>query len=140
MYKTVITCISICILLLIVSCDQFGESSQEQTPPSPDQVENLLKKVTEYEVAHQDPTAEQGPSWQLCAFYIGAMEAYKATNDALYHDLALRWAQANNWQFRRPRHADYQCIGQVYFELHLLNSAPHRIKATQTTFDNILSD
>jgi rhamnogalacturonyl hydrolase YesR len=68
------------------------------------------------------------------------MEAYKATNDALYHDLALRWAQAKNWQFRRPRHADYQCIGQVYLELHLLNSAPHRIKATQTTFDNILSD
>jgi len=101
-----------------------------------------LQKVATYQVAQLPHVEEQGPSWRLCAFYVGALAAYEATEAASYRELALQWAQANDWQLRssRARNADFQCIGQVFLELYLHDRGPHRLQHTRETFDAIMTD
>lgn len=137
--------IAYCLITLLgaAGCDVIGGKAESQmVPEEPDreEVQKLSKKVTEYEVEHNRPIAEQGSSWQLCTFYIGTLATYGATGEARYRKLAFTWAQANDWQFRRLRHADSQCIGQVYLELYLKEREPHMLHASQEIFDAIMDD
>jgi rhamnogalacturonyl hydrolase YesR len=131
----VLACVSACGIV-----EPGRDASREE--PEPYHVSMLLRRAAEYQVAQLAPIDEQGASWQLCTFYVGALAAYEATGTVYYRDMALQWARANDWQIRssRSRNADFQCIGQAFLELYLQDRAAHRLRGTQETFDAIVGD
>jgi len=77
--------------------------------------------------------------WVLGVFYTGLPAMAKATGEQRYLDAAQHYAESRNWQLDKPetRHADWQCIGQVYLELYLNSAAPRAemIAAIQKNID-----
>jgi rhamnogalacturonyl hydrolase YesR len=69
------------------------------------------------------------------------MAAYRATEEPAYLDSTRAWAVQNDWTLgSRKRHADDQCVGQVYLDLYTETPRPRRIKATRATFRNIMEN
>lgn len=114
------------ILAFVAACG-IAEPDPTALPkePEPQDISALLQRVAGYQVSQLQPIEEQGASWRLCTFYIGALAASRATDSSYYHTLALRWAQANGWRIRanRSRRVDFQCIAQVFLELYLQDRA-----------------
>jgi len=131
------------LLVLGVSCDVSGvERNSVPEIPETGEIREILRASTEYEIDRQPPINEQGSSWRLCTFYVGALSAYRATRRDHYRELASQWAEANDWRFRsdRRRHADFQCIGQVFLGLYFEERDDRKRRATQATMDEIIDD
>lgn len=137
--------LGILLIVTIVGCDVTdGVRSQNASVESldHDQITELLRKVAKYETGRQAPIEEQGGSWRLCTFYAGTLSAYEATAESYYRSLAHRWGEAHEWTFpeERRRHADVQCMGQVFLELYLEDGMPKMLANVKETFDDIRRD
>ncbi len=66
--------------------------------------------------------------WIRGAFYTGIPALYEAAGDPKYLQAAIDYSAGRNWQLDIPdtRHADWQCIGQLYLELYLKEADPAR--------------
>ena len=130
------------LLLMLGACDLggHGRTNGPEERIDSSQVDQLLRSVTEHEFRRQSPTEKQGASWQLCAFYSGVMAAHDATGFPSYRERVRRWAETNEWSIRedRARHADFQCIGQIFLELYRQDRRPHMIEETKSVFDEIM--
>jgi rhamnogalacturonyl hydrolase YesR len=68
-------------------------------------------------------------------YYEGLMALYGIDRDARYYNYAVRGGTSHGWALNTgsaTRHADNQCIGQVYLDLYALDPKPERIRDLQT--------
>ena len=134
-------CISLFSLvgILLVGCTQ-GTGVQDRWNAS-DSTQAVMKSVAQYQLAHLDSDDGSPRGWQQCTFFTGMMAAYEATNAPAYLQAVLRWGSSNRWNLGpRKRHADDQCVGQVYLDLYRRFGDKKFLQATRSTFDHVLAN
>ncbi len=118
-------------------------SAQPAAPamPSADSVRQLMDRAfiymrdnriipPNYDMTAKVVNNQMRNSWISGAFMIGAMEAYKSTGQAHYHDFLMEEAKLLGWKLGRRRHADDHAIGQVYADLYAIHRDPIMIRDT----------
>lgn len=125
---------------LLSGCDGSPGPENPSVEVPREQIIETMRSVREYQLA-QLPEDRKLRGWQHCTFYAGMMAAYRATGDRTYLDSTRAWAERNEWQLgSRKRHADHQCVGQVYLELYREASDGHRIEATRSAMQNVMRE
>ena len=125
---------------LLSGCDGGPGSGNPSSGMSREQVTETMRSVREYQLARL-PDDRTLRGWQHCAFYVGMMAAYRATGEQAYLDSTRAWAERNEWQFGpRKRHADHQCVGQVYLELYEETPEAYRIGPTRSAIRKVTND
>ncbi|WP_263790764.1 glycoside hydrolase family 88/105 protein [Salinibacter sp.] len=138
-----ITTIVLCASLF--GCDSTEnnhyESQRAVDPFRAENIRTVLRTTLDYELGRRSPIEEQGPTWRLCALYVGALSAYSVTGDPYFRRPAYRWAEAHAWSIpdEHTRHADYQCTGQVYLDLYALEKESHMLADTREVFDEVMA-
>lgn len=102
----------------------------------------VMRRACDYQLEWQranegTPQSDINSEWVRGAFYTGVPALYDVTDDAKYLDATLSYADGRQWQLDIPatRHADWQCVGQLYLELYLRDARPHMIEAIQRNVD-----
>jgi unsaturated rhamnogalacturonyl hydrolase len=91
-------------------------------------VVRTLRKVNDHWIgANTDPGNNQ---WARATYMGGDLALYRLTGDRRYLDYARGWAE--KWSYAlntgvTTRHADNQCAGQAYLDLHELEPEPAKI-------------
>lgn len=114
---------------------------------APSAIKDIMRRACDYQLKLQSQDqatsrADINYEWVLGAFYTGVMGMYEATGDEKYLDAAMKYGTAKSWQLDKPetRHADWQCIGQVYLELYLLKKDPQMISGIKKNIDAQMAD
>ncbi|WP_423816155.1 glycoside hydrolase family 88/105 protein [Salinibacter ruber] len=128
------------LAVTLLGCD-IGPTSDSPPPPiSSEEVKKTMRSVRAYELA-QLPNDRKLRGWSHCAFFVGMMASYRATGEQAYLDSTRRWGERNEWELgSRKRHADHQCVGQVYLELYGEEADERRMAPTRTVMDSVVSD
>lgn len=113
----------------------------------PDAIREIMRKACDYQLKIQ--AADQGTSktdinheWVLGAFYTGEMVMTSATGDMKYREAALNYGNKMQWQLAKPetRHADWQCVGQMFLEMYMMKHDPAMIAGIKTNIDRQMAD
>lgn len=103
---------------------------------------DVMRRACDYQLEWQranegTPQSDINYEWVRGAFYTGVPALYDVTGDAKYLEAALDYADGRKWQLDIPdtRHADWQCVGQLYLELYLREAEPHKIEAIRRNVD-----
>jgi len=80
--------------------------------------------------------------WVLGSFYTGVLAMAEASQDERYREKAIQLGERKNWDLDIPdtRNADWQCIGQVYLELFLMEKDPKMLQGIQRNIDAQIAD
>lgn len=138
------------VILLVVGmfgCDSSDTSvavdaAEVDLQGEAQEVATLMEQVRDHQLGLPVTVDEADPrGWQHCAFYTGMMAAYHATRDTAYLLPAVRWAASNRWTpGPRLRHADDQCVGQIYLDLHLRSGDPRMLHPTKAAVDRMIEN
>ncbi|MFI1170774.1 glycoside hydrolase family 88 protein [Streptomyces melanogenes] len=100
--------------------------------PSRYEIVAVLRRVADHWLAaHTDP-GDNG--WARATFFSGLMALHRVTGDARYLAYARNWAENHAYGLIggvTTRHADNQCAGQTYLDLHRLEPEPSKIAAVE---------
>ena len=110
--------------------------------PTPASVLEVMRRAADYQLDLQARDLATSKSdinleWVRGAFFTGVMALVEATSDTKYIDAASTWGARKNWELDIPdtRHADWQCIGQVYLELYLMKRDPAMLAGIKRNVD-----
>ena len=134
--------------LLLAACDLTGGGHDDSGPGSActgfpqgaDSVRSVMAQLARYQA---DIIANPRAGWQQAVYYLGTVEAYRATCDSLYLRQATGWAKALDWQpgtRKYPRHANNLAPSQVYLELYEIEREEHRLAPTRTLMERFPND
>ena len=135
-----------------VICSTSLAAADSQDVFSKDAITAVIKRAADHNLRlqadnKQTSKADINYEWVRGAFYTGVMGLYYATGDEKYLKAALDYSESRNWQLDKPetRHADWQCIGQTYAELFLIQKNregkgdPHRIGGIRKNIDAMIA-
>src|SRR4051812_29977774 len=98
------------------------------SPPNPQEVQNVAKRVNDYWSANR-PGPEDN-DWSRSVYFIGNMAYYQMTGDLGSLDKSWQWAETDSrWQLIggcQTVFAAYQTAGQTYLALYQID--PQRAK------------
>ncbi|MFD5700537.1 glycoside hydrolase family 88 protein [Streptomyces lasiicapitis] len=101
--------------------------------PPRDEIVRVLRRVADHWIgAHTDP-GDNG--WANATFFSGLLALHRLTGAASYLAYARRWAENHAYGLKggvTTRHADNQCAGQAYLDLHELEPEAQKIAAIET--------
>jgi rhamnogalacturonyl hydrolase YesR len=106
-------------------------------------VVDVMQDVRAFHTAHilTYTPRERYNKWIDCAMYTGLTAAHRATRDPVYLDSTEAWAERLDWQLGpRVRHADDQCVGQVYLEMHEERPNVADIAPTLSRMTTVMAD
>lgn len=108
----------IALLVLIGSC-----MLQAQTPDTPPDTKQAMKRVADWQIAHMKEVPYGDLNWVNATFYLGlyrwAELAERENNDSSYFDWLMRLGRRNYWQVdKRMYHADDVCVAQTYLLMY----------------------
>ncbi|HZZ41690.1 MAG TPA: glycoside hydrolase family 88 protein [Tepidisphaeraceae bacterium] len=133
--------ISLLALMTSMACSHASDPGSRSALTSPEVIKPLMLKTFKYQVAEQAKKKADG-GWIRAAFYTGVIAAYRATDDPVYFNQAMDWAEnqghwgpsKGDWRF-----ADNYCNAQVYCELYEMKQDPKMIAASRANFDRIVA-
>ena len=121
------------ILLLSIFAAIMACSGPQTEKLNPEDIKAVMTQVVDWQlqnlkdsVINRAEIDKVGPirddDWIRGTFYSGVMAHYYATSEKKYLDAIMAWGERNNWlPGPKPRHADDQCVAQVYAEVFFLN-------------------
>lgn len=136
------------ILILFIGCSVFKHNSK-QSPNiySEEFIIQIMRKACDYSLDAQEKKLATDKKdinfeWVRGAFYTGVMALYEASKDEKYLNSAINWGEGKKWELDIPetRHADWQCIGQVYLELYLMKKDPRMLQGIKKNIDLQMSN
>ena len=81
--------------------------------------------------------------WTRGVFYEGLLNMYREQQRPEWLDYAVSWGEFHDWYTcsdSQARHADYQCCGQAYIEMYLLDpSHEERMEHIKMRIDDMLA-
>ena len=106
------------IVSLLVSLSMSG-----QLPFQKSEVKEVMKKVADWQIAHQKDVKHGPLDWTNAALYMGMLDwaelAEKESGDTSYYDWLVKLGQRYGWQpDKRMYHADDIAVGQVFVDLY----------------------
>lgn len=109
------------ILLGIIFSSSLPTFSQISFKKS--EVKNIIKKVADWQIAHQKEVKHGEINWTNATLYLGMLEwakmAEEEDQDSSYYKWLLRIGSRNYWQVdQRMYHADDIVISQIYIDLY----------------------
>ena len=117
---------------------------------SRDSIVQIMERVADWQLEHlayEAPLPDGGTQpvtdteWVRGSFFAGIMAAYRTTGNERYLAAALDLGEKNRWQpGPRPRHADDQCIAQMYCEAHAVTGDGRMIAPTVERLDAMVAD
>ena len=106
------------IVSLLVSLSMSG-----QLPFQKSEVKEVMKKVADWQIAHQKDVKHGPLDWTNAALYMGMLDwaelAEKESGDTSYYDWLVKLGRRYGWQpDKRMYHADDIAVGQVFVDLY----------------------
>ena len=114
--------------LLLAGAFAWSATGAPIVLPPTAEVLAVVTRVNDYWIATH--TTPMGNNWNPAVYHVGNLEAWRVTGKPAYYRYALDWAEYHSWQTYNYRpaspstFADYQCCGQVYTALYLLENEP----------------
>jgi rhamnogalacturonyl hydrolase YesR len=93
----------------------------------------LLEKVADWQVAQYGTKNPDG--WIDGTFYAGLMATYATTQQQRFLTRANGWAQANQYAIGGDQSPNFQCAGQTYVELFMIDHVAAHLSPTQKVVD-----
>lgn len=110
-------------------------------------IKDIMWKTCDYQLKLQaadkaTSKADENYEWVRGAFYTGVLAAYRATKDDRYLKATTAYCEGRRWRLDKPdtRHADWQCIGQVYAEMFLMTRNLLRLQGIKQNIDKQMAD
>jgi len=114
---------------------------------NPASIKQLMRTTCDYQLDLQAKNAATNKSdinyeWVRGAFYTGVMVMTEATGDSKYMNAALKYGEEMNWNLAIPetRHADWQCVGQMFLEMYMLRRDPRMLAGIKENIDRQMAD
>lgn len=114
-----------------------------------DEVKATMQKVADWQLNNLVKATHNGfggiesvpqTGWIRGALYSGILATYESTGVKKYLHVTEKWAKANHWKLgERIRHADDQCVVQVYADLYKIKKDPRLIAEANKVFRQIAS-
>ncbi|WP_291529209.1 glycoside hydrolase family 88/105 protein [Bacteroides sp. UBA939] len=88
-------------------------------------IKSLLKRVSDWQIAHPNTSAEHDDlDWTHAALYMGMLDwaalSEREDNDSSYYDWLLRIGRRNHFQVGKwMYHADFIAVGQPFIDLYI---------------------
>ncbi len=133
-----------CLVLILIFNGCLSKTKRQKSADiySEKFIIDIMRKACDYQFDIQAKNLATSKKdlnyeWVLGAFYTGVMALYEATNDEKYLDSALKYGESKGWELDKPdtRHADWQCIGQVYLELCMMQKDPRMMQGIKRNID-----
>ena len=143
------------LITLLFLCGATGWSAAETTGTDPlkvisrDSTFYYASLVNDYFMrTYPDPTANSyvggkkrnSRIWTRGVFYEGLLNLYREEQRPEWLDYAVEWGEFHDWYSctdSQRRHADFQCCGQAYIQMYLLDTShPERIEHIKMRIDD----
>jgi rhamnogalacturonyl hydrolase YesR len=114
---------------------------------APSAVKDIMRRACDYQLRIQaedraTTKADINYEWVRGAFYTGEMVMTSATGDMKYQEAALKYGNDMKWQLAKPdtRHADWQCVGQMFLEMYMIKHDPTMMAGIKANIDRQMAD
>ncbi|MFD7921084.1 glycoside hydrolase family 88 protein [Streptomyces sp. NPDC059740] len=123
-----------------------GAAGDRPAAPSPGiparaEVLEVVRRVADQWIgAHSDP-GDNG--WARATLFSGMMAAHRLTGERRYLDYTRDWAESHDYGLLggvTTRHADNQCAGQAYLDLHEVDGDPAALTAIEECLHTMVTD
>lgn len=134
---------SVLVVLFMTAVFWAGEAKFDATASQAD-VRGTMEQVADYWLDNRlEETPDAG--WDTSVLFSGLMALGSMSDQPIYSDRVLEWAEDLGWQIQYtidPDHllADDQMCGQTYFDLYLTDPDPVKIDSIKASVDEMLQD
>ncbi|WP_432584658.1 glycoside hydrolase family 88 protein [Streptomyces sp. HD1123-B1] len=109
--------------------------------PSPNDIAQVLHRVADHWVGTHADSGDN--KWANATFFSGLLALQRMTKNLRYLRYAHEWAEKHDYGLNAgstTRHADNQCVGQVYLDLYEIDPRGHKIEALETCLHRMVYD
>jgi unsaturated rhamnogalacturonyl hydrolase len=131
--------LALCPIMAVMALCAFNAPVKAAFPTKQEVIDDMVL-VNDYWINGHSDSGDN--KWARATYFEGNMAMYKVYPDQKYYNYAHSWAVKHNWKLNggdSTRHADNQCAGQTYLELHSYDPQPYKIAHIKASIDNMVN-